>query len=172
MRKLFLSTAIGAALLAGAAAAQSVNPGVEQLARIAGVSAEGFTQAQLVRLIDAQRDNDQEEVNFILSQNGVASRADTTGAISTSQGADQLSALAGVEPGQFTNAELTRLIEAKRTNDDETVAFILSGANRETRGGIGEASQGKAQLAASLGVNPADYTLAELSTLYLDSIDN
>lgn len=168
MRKLLISSIIGTALLTGAAVAQSANPGLDQLAREAGVSPEGFTQAQLVQLIDAQRDGDRERVNFILSQAGVSARADSTAASLGNAGADQLAALAGVEPGRYTNAELSRLIDARRDGDTETVNFILSGANRETRGGVGEASPGKAQIAAALGLDPAAYSLAELSAIYAD----
>ena len=37
-------------------------------------------------------------------------------------------------------------------------------------GGVGEVSPGKAQLAASLGVNPADYSLTQLTAMYIDAI--
>jgi hypothetical protein len=167
MRTTYISAAVVAlGLAAGAASAQSVNPGLEQLAALAGVNAAGYTQADLVNLIDAQRSNDQEKAAFITATaSGVASRAETAGYVGLSQGDVQLAKLAGVEPGVYSASELNRLIAAKNANDPQTVAFILNHTDRVDAGGLGTVSQGKAQLAAQLGVNPADYTLAQLSAL-------
>lgn len=167
MRTLMISAA-ALALSAGLAAA---NPGIAQLAASAGVSPEGFTQAQLIQLIDAQRDNDQERINFILSQvgQGAVTRSDM-GAGSVSQDA-QLAAAAGVAPGLYTANELQLLIEAKRDNDQEKINFILSGTNRNGANPSGTVTPGKAQMAASLGLNPADYTLNELAMLYAEKIE-
>lgn len=170
MRNITLSIiALSAALGAGAVSAQSINPGVAQLAATAGVSADRFTQAQLIQLIDAQRDNDRERINFILGQAGSDVSRSEMGS-PTSPGAAQLALSAGVEPGRFTQVELIRLIDAQRAEDTETVAYILSGDSRATTDDA-TISAGRAQLAASLGVNAADYTLAELSALYTDKID-
>lgn len=170
MRKFTLSAlALAAVLSAGAVSAQSVNPGVAQLAAIAGVSPEGFTANQLQRLIQAQRDQDREEVAFILSQAGAdVSRADTTGVASSDA---QLAALAGVEPGVYSTNELQRLIDAERNNDSETVNFILSGENRKEAAPASAVTPGEQQLAATLGVDPADYTLSELTAMYADRLD-
>lgn len=167
MRILTLSTiALATALSAGVAAA---NPGIEQLAASAGVSAADFTPDQLIRLVDAQRENDRRTIDFIMGQSkGTVSRS--TMGESTSVGAAQLALAAGVEPGRFTNAELIRLTRAQRDNETDEVAFILSGKNRvEASAGV---SAGKAQLAASIGVNPQDYTLTELTRLTSTSSDN
>lgn len=169
MRRFTLSAlAIAAALSGGAALAQSVNPGVAQLAASAGVSAEGFTQAQLIRLIQAQEDNDRETIAFILSQRSSdISRSDMGG---VTPGAAQLAASLGVEPGRYTVNELIRLERAVEANDDETINFILSGTIREQAGET-TANAGALQLAALLGVNAADYSLSELTALYTARYD-
>ena len=170
MRKLTLTiAAVATALTAGIASAQSVSPGVAQLAASAGVSPTAYTQSQLIRLIEAQRNNDQQAIDFIMGQAGADVSRSDKGA-SGSAGDAQLAALAGVEPGRFTTNELVRLIDAQRDNDRQEVDFILSGTNRE--GEAAGISAGKAQLAAGLRVNPADFTLAELSAMFADKISD
>lgn len=163
MTRLFASVAVVASLLSGAAIAQT-NPGLDQLSLIEGVAPGTLSANQLSDLRDARRDNDHARVDFILSQASVASRGDA-GFAAGNAGVDQLAAIAGVEAGRFSANELNRLIDAQRANDDETVSYILSGASAEVRGGVGEVSPGKAQLAAVLGLNAADYTLAELTAI-------
>ena len=171
MRKLTLTiAALATALTAGVVSAQTVNPGVAQLAASVGVSPSVFSASQLIRLEQAQRDNDQQTINFIIGQaRGTVSRSDKGATVSA--GDAQLARIAGVEPGLYTTAELVRLIDAQRDNDNEEVDFILSGTNRATETPSSVVSPGKAQLAAGLGLNPADYTLAELSKLYAESIE-
>lgn len=170
MRKFTLSAlAVVAALTGGAAIAQTVSPGSAQLALSAGVEPGQFSDAQLIRLIDAQRNNDREEINFILSQRGAdVSRSDFGG---VSAGAAQLAASVGVEPGALPLNDLVRLDRAQFEDDDVTAAYILSG-----KSGSGSANAatnaGARQLAALLGVNPADYTVAELVALGTDQNDN
>lgn len=164
MRTLMISAA-ALALTAGIAAA---NPGLDQLAASAGVSANDYTQGQLIQLLAAQRDNDEERVRFIMSQAGQGA---ALGANATSTDA-QLAAAAGVEPGRFTINELQLLIEAKRDNDIQMTNFILSGQNRADGNPATVVTPGQAQLAALLGVDPSQYTLAELSKLYADLNDD
>lgn len=168
MRILTLSAlALSTALSAGVA---SANSGVDQLAAIAGVQASDFTATQLVQLTDAQRDNDQQRIDFILSQarTNAMTRSDMGGA-AASQDA-QLAADAGVAPGLYTNAELQMLIDAKRNNNSNRVQYILSGDNRAEAAPTSSVSPGKAQLAAFLGLNPADYSLTELTRLYSEQV--
>ena len=162
MRTLMISAA-ALALSAGVALA---NPGIDQLAAEAGVSPNGYTQNQLIQLLEAQRDDDTARAAFIMSQagqNGVI-RSDM-GAGSVSNDA-QLAALAGVEPGVYTINELQRLIEAKADNDNQEVNFILSGENRAEAAPANVVTPGQAQLAATLGVDASQYTLAELTQMY------
>jgi hypothetical protein len=172
MRKLTLSiAALAAALTAGVASAQSVNPGVAQLAASVGVSATAFTPAQMIRLEQAQRENDQQTIDFILSQaNGAVSRSDKGASVSA--GDVQLARIAGVEPGLYSTAELSRLIDAQRNDRSDEVNFILSGENRTAAADASVVTPGEAQIAAFLGVNPAEYTLAELTALAAERSDD
>lgn len=170
MRTFALSAlALAAAVAGGAAFAQSVNPGVAQLAASAGVSPEGFTQSQIIRLLQAQQDNDQEAIRFILSQQSSSvSRSDMGG---VTPGAVQLANSLGVDASRYTLDELIRLERAKQNNDDEAIRFILSGEVRN-QSGIAATNPGAQQLAAALGVNAADYSLAELTAAYDDRFGN
>ena len=165
MKTLLASAAILAAI-SGAALASSPVPGVSagdaQLALTAGVEPGRYSRAELIRILDAKRENDAGAVQYYLSG---ANRTSAAG--NDSAGAVQLALTAGVEPGAYSVPELIQIIDAKRENDTELLNFILSGANRQGEGeGV---SPGKAQLAASLGLNPADYTLAELAVLTADN---
>lgn len=165
MRKLTVSTlTLVAALAGGAALAQSVSPGVAQLAASAGVSAEGFTTNQLIRLLDAQRENDRKTIAFILSQRGAEVSRTEQGTVNA--GAAQLAASVGVDAGQFSLSELVRLDRALEKNDTATVRFILSGGLGN--GAIPATGPGAQQMAAALGIDASGYTLSELTRLYVD----
>lgn len=155
------ASALVLAALSGAAFASgpqgAINPGDVQLARSAGVEPGQFTRAELIQIIEARRANDPERLNFYLSGSNRGS-ADIT----SSPGLDQLARIAGVEPGRFTAAELQQLINARADGDTEVVRFILSGENRKAANPANVVTPGQAQLAASLGVDPSAYTLAEL----------
>lgn len=163
MRNLVLSAfALATAISGGAAIAQPANPGLAQLAASVGVSADGFTAAQLIRLNDAQKEGDQTAIAFILSQRaGGVSRSDMGGA---TPGAAQFAANLGVAPGKYTVSELIQLDQAVKDGDAQAAAFITTGTNRAPA--ASSASAGAAQIAALLGVNAADYSLNELVALY------
>ncbi len=80
-----------------------------------------------------------------------------------SAGAAQIALALGVEPGRFTTSELLEIQDAKHENDQFRLNAILSGATRQT--GDRGVTPGKEQLAALVGVNAADYTLAELTAM-------
>ncbi len=84
-----------------------------------------------------------------------------------SAGHDQLAAQLGLNGAQFTTAELTSISDARRDGDNAGAAYFLNHDNRATEA-ASTVSAGKAQIAAQLGVNPADYTLAELVTVQSD----
>lgn len=131
-----LFAALALSLTAGAALAQSINPGVAQLAAQAGVEPGLYSQAQLIRLIDAQQDNQNAEVDYILANpegpvavsRGVTegttlSQANAAGGVNA--GVAQLAAQAGVQPGLYSQAQLIQLISARQDNDDSLVRFIM-----------------------------------------------
>lgn len=116
MRKTTLIAATFATLLGGAALAQT-NPGVAQLAGLAGVSPDGFTQAQLIQLIEAQRNGDDDTVAFILSQRGADVGRAGGDVFGGGEGKAQLAAQAGVNPADYSLAELIALT-SKTTDRD------------------------------------------------------
>jgi hypothetical protein len=105
------ATFLAAALLTGPALAQTVSQGDAQLAAIAGVPAGSLSTADLINLINAQRDGDEQTVNFILDKAGigVARADDGATAPASGQGWDMLARLNGVEPGEYTPEELVKM---------------------------------------------------------------
>ncbi len=157
--KTLLTSALIIATLSGAAFAASpvagVSAGEAQLALAAGVEPGRLSKADLLALIEAKRDNDAAATAFYLSGANQSSNVGNDNA-----GAAQLALSLGVEPGRFTTAELLEIQDAKRDNDQFRINAVLSGATRDS--GDRGVTPGKAQLAALVGVNAADYTLAEL----------
>ena len=170
MRKFTISAlALAAALTGGAAIAQSVSPGAVQLANIAGVEPGLYTNAQLIRLIDAQRNDDTNTIRFILSQGtSDVTRSDMGG---VTPGAAQIAASLGVQPGTLSLNELIRLDAALAENDEHTADYIRAGQPGPSSASAAD-NAGAAQLAAILGVNPADYTLAELVQMRAEQMDD
>jgi hypothetical protein len=160
-----LSTVVALTIAAPAFA----NPGTDQLALSLGVQPGTMSLSELVQLDTAVRDNDQAAVNFILSKaNGASTRSQAFDG-SVNAGEAQIAAQAGVKPGTLSTPDMIALIEAKRTNDDQAVKFILSGSNDNgAESNTGSVTPGKAQLAAALGVDPAAYTTADLWAMYRD----
>lgn len=162
MRNILLASTLAIAALSGAANASSTvvaaGPGDVQLSLSAGVQPGQFSRAELLNILEARRDNDAQKLNFYLSG---ANRAQSE---ASAESLAQLAASAGVSGGDYTAAELIALTEARRDNEANTVAFIV---NRAAKAALpAEAvTPGEAQLAAAIGVDPAQYTLAELVAL-------
>jgi hypothetical protein len=111
---MFKKTAIAAltvAMLAGTAFAQSVSQGDAQLAAIAGVPEGSLSTADLVNLINARNDRDENTVRFILSKAGIgATRAGDNGdVIASGPGWEQIARANGVVLGQYTQSELAQM---------------------------------------------------------------
>lgn len=159
-RKLTAS-ALVLATLSGAALAASAQPGINagdvQLALSAGVQPGEYTRTELINIIEARKQNDDTRLNYFLSGSNRASSTSLNG-----PGLDQLAAAAGVAPGIYTANELQQIIKAKADGDDDVIRFILSGENRKAANPAEVVTPGEAQLAALIGVDPAQYTLAEL----------
>lgn len=156
MFKSIITPALIALSLAGAASAGQVSTDA-QLAGSAGVAAGQYTTTELQSIIDARLDNDQTALNYYLSG---ANRSETKG-----DSSGQLAMLVGVAPGAYSASELQMILDAKRDNEPSQAAFVISGVNRKAVDAVGTVTDGKAQIAASLGLNPADYTLAQLAAL-------
>lgn len=101
---------------------------------------------------------------------GVVSRGDATATVTSNSGSEMLAKLARVTPGKYTNNEMLRIDEARRAGDARLVAYYLNHENREGWSQADNAAA-KAQLAGSLGLDPAQYTLAELVTIQARDAD-
>ena len=160
------------ALTAPIAGTAFAGQGADQLAKLVGVPAGAYTVAQMIQLQDAQREGDKAAEAFILGQgnDGISRSTMSVDGVGSS-GAEQLARLVGVTPGAYSTSEMIRLQEAINENDRAAIAFILGGSDGGNTGSdIGIVTPGKAQLAASLGLDPAAHTTAELVARYLDSI--
>lgn len=165
MLKSILTPALIALTLAGSGAAFAAQATSDsQLAASAGVAVGQYTAAELQSIIDARRDNDTSALNYYLSGANRSTPAQT-------DAAGQLAKIAGVAPGTYSASELALIIEARKDNDTEKAAFILSGQNRTVSAEASAVTPGEAQIAAALGLNPAEYTLSELTQLWAAAND-
>lgn len=160
------------ALTAPFAGMAVAGPGADQLAALLRVPAGAYTVSQMIQLQDARREGDKAAEAFILSQGkGTVTRSDKSDGAAISAGAEQFARSLGVAPGVYSLNELIDLQDAVKENDRQAIAFILGGREgADTTGDIGVVTPGKAQLAAALGLDPAEHTTAELVSMYLDSI--
>lgn len=172
MRIATLLTATALSLTLGLGAVQAASPGLNQIAASLGVNADNYTAAQLTRLSTAVSDNDAQEISYVLSLAGKGDASSVSAVPSTSAAATQMALIENVEPGRFTLNELQQLSQARKDNNQDAVDYILSGANREVRGAVGEVSPGMAQLAALLGVDAANYSNADLAKLVAESVNS
>lgn len=163
----FTFAAAALALGTSALAAHAASPAAEQLAAKLGLNADAYSVTELNIIDRARQDGDTTTANFyIKGGNRVALPENVT------PGRAQIAANLGLDPANYTLAELTIIDSARQARNTELAAFYTSGRNRDIRGGVGEVSEGKAQLAASLGLNPADYSLTQLAQRYLDSVND
>jgi len=124
-----------------------------------------YSASEVAVIENALRSGDTQTANFYIAGGNRAALTEAPNA-----GRAQIAAKLGLDPAQYTLSELS-IIDSALTAKNTTLAnFYISGRNRDVRGGVGEVSEGKAQLAASLRVNAADYSLTELTAMYLDSI--
>lgn len=161
MLKSVIPTAVFAALLAGTAFAGSPSSDA-QLAASAGVPAGQYTASELINIIEARRENNQSALDYYLS--GVNREASATQSV----GSAELARAAGVPVGEFTVNELVVIIEAKRDGDPALADYYASGQNRVPANEASVVTPGEATLAALAGVDPAEYTLAELVQMTAD----
>lgn len=150
-------TAVVFALAAPAAFAANASAGETQLANLLGVEPGQYTMSELIQLENADRDGDLVQVQVILDRatenNGLATRN------APSAGTAQLAAIEGVNASDYSVSQLIRLSDAQQANDLVLIDQIKAENTDSPYVGI---SAGRAQIAANLGVNAADYTLAEL----------
>lgn len=168
MRTLFLASSLALVALTGVASASSpaprYNAGDAQLALLAGVEVGAYSRAELINILDARRDGDADKVAFYLTGANRQSTAADPAALA------QLAGSAGVVAGDYSAVELQAVVDAKRENDATAVSFVLNRAAKPANPAE-VVTPGEAQLAALVGVDPAQYTLAELIALQPQSDD-
>lgn len=162
MRNILLTSTLVLAALTGAASAASLQPrytaGDAQLAQLAGVAPGEYSRVELINILEARRENDANRLDYYLSGANRSTGTADPAAVA------QIAAEAGVSGGDYSVNELQRLIDARRDGDTTTIDFILNRAAKPAN--PAEAvTPGEAQLAAAIGVDPAQYTLAELIAL-------
>ncbi|OOY31686.1 hypothetical protein [Thioclava sp. F36-6] len=94
----------------------------------------------------------------------------------TNQGKNQIAAelqtfpgLNNVDPTQYSVDELQKMLHAARKGDASKLAYYRSHEVRHQGGpGLGETTPGKTQMAAQLGLNPDEYTVAQLQRIQHD----
>lgn len=161
MLKSILTPALVALSLAGVANAAEPASN-SQLAAYAGVADGQYSAAELQSIITAKADGNTSALNYYLSGANRSSE-------NVNDASGQLAAQAGVESGKYTAAELSLILNSSKEYDRDRVAFIVSGDSRATSAAAENVSAGEAQLASALGVNPADYTLAQLIAMTADA---
>ncbi len=159
----YLNTAAAMLLFGGSALAQGVSPGAEQIARSIGVDAADFTLAELVQLNSAREDGDRALERAILSR----VRGATVSTMSAPPPARvSLAAKLKVRPSEMSFGEMMVLQAARSSGAPGPEAAFWSNRNPANPSrNPGHVSRGEAQIAAALGVDPADYTLAELTAM-------
>jgi hypothetical protein len=171
LKALFLT---GAAIVATAmltapvSASDIVSSGHAQLAAQAQVVASNYTIAEIAAILNARADGDRDTEAYFLSH---SNRAAANRAEVVTAGELQLASSLGVDPADYTLAELTAMSAARTDGDNASEAFVISHANRAEANPAEVVTPGEVQLAASLGVDPSDYTLADLSAMLPGSDD-
>ena len=155
MFKSIITPALVAVAFAGSAFADN-----SQSAALAGVSAGEYTAAELQHILDARQDGDTARLEYFLTQTNRESAG-----VADKLADGQLAALAGVPAGEYTRFEALQIISAREDGDANRLDYYLSQENRKEAADASVVTPIEARIAARLGVDPADYTLAELYTL-------
>jgi hypothetical protein len=112
---------------------------------------------------------------FLLTSAAIVATAILTAPVRASEnvspGHAQLAAQAQVDAADYTTAEILAILDARSEGDAAGENFVLSYANRAEANAAEVVKVGEKQIAASLGVDPADYTLAELTKM-LPTVDD
>ncbi|WP_044006458.1 hypothetical protein [Jannaschia sp. CCS1] len=157
---------LSAAIVVGLAAQGHAN---EQLAQSIGVEVGVYTSSELVQMQAALADNNQALFNHLQSSFNGQDVVTTGGGIS--DGHAQFAASLGLDPGTYTASELIQIRTARENGDAATERFLTGSAEEIISTQSGGISAGARQLATTLGVDPADYTLSELTRMYISAYD-
>lgn len=163
----FIATTLTAMTLALGAQASH---GPDQLARSLGVEPDLYSLSQLALLKSLQEDgNAAFRIGMVLKHpegaGGDRITDHRTGLDPNTAGWVSIALSLGVEPGQYTPAQLLLLRSAMEDGDQTLVALIKSGEVIHSGTDRGQVSPGEAQLARSLGLEPGLYSLSQLAQL-------
>ena len=87
---------------------------------------------------------------------------------SAAMASDQLARQLGVQPGVYTLAELVEIKAAQEQNDSLRLKWAMQRTDVVvSTQSIGGGARMNQQLAWNIGVDPADFTTAELSKMFL-----
>jgi len=126
MKRSIAYSALALVLSAGVASAAEVNPGLQQIADYLGVDANAYSATELHQMLGARDAGDQSTYGYFLNH------VDQTPKQDVSAGKAQLAAQVGLNPAEYTTAELIRVQQAQRESDLQTVNFVVSHQNRNT----------------------------------------
>ncbi len=159
-------TAVAIAVLVApvGALAQDAASAKQQMASELGVNADDYTSLELAQMkcrLEAT-DSDAERERLLREIKGYGEMPEGA----TDAAADQIATDLGVDAGDYTREQLVwlrGLVESNDCTPQEAQQMMAAGER------IGpEAAGAKQQLAASLGVEPTQYTLAELVKMRFD----
>lgn len=155
--------AIALALTAGAVSASQVNPGKAQIAAQLGLDPAAYSSTELQLIAKARKQDEPRTEQFYLTHTNRAVQSGDVGVVT--EGKAQIAAQLGLDPAAYSSAELSLINAARERDDHRAEAFYLNHENRSETSEGASLTPGHVQLAASLGVNPADYTTSELAVL-------
>lgn len=159
MLKSILTPALIALVLTGTAFAGQPSSNA-QSAALAGVEVGVYTAAELQNILAAQRDGDQAKLDYYLSLTN-RTQADAGSRLATGQ----LAATAGVPSGEYTRFEVANIVDARENGNASKLDYYLSHENRKPAAPASAVSPTEARIAKELGLDPTQYTLAELVAL-------
>lgn len=154
-----MKTTVLAALISALAVPALANPGADMFARTLGLEPGEYSVSEMLAIQEARRENDASAERFYLSRgkSDVVNFAEVA-----SPGAAQFALTLGLQPGEYTVAEMMAIREARRENDAAAERFYLSKGNRAPANPAETVTPGEAQIAARLGLDPAQHTLSDL----------
>ena len=163
----FIATTLTAMTLALGAQASH---GPDQLARSLGVEPDLYSLSQLA-LLKSLRENGNDTLTMgriLKHPEGAGGDRITdhrTGLDPNAAGWVTMALSLGLEPGRYTPEQLILLRSAMEDEDQTLVAFIKFGEVADSGADRGQVSQGEAQLARTLGLEPGLYSLSQLAQL-------
>ncbi|OSP53540.1 hypothetical protein [Pseudoruegeria sp. SK021] len=158
---MFKKSTFAAVALAVSAGAAFASDGADQLARNLGVQPGVYSLADLVALKGADTDTQSRKAMSYILESG-ANGGVTRGATAASL---QLSNALGVASNTYTTTELVAISAAERDDNEAEARYYTDGGLARSTGTISASNAAYQKLEATLNIDAADYTLAELIVL-------